>query len=64
MGGSGSGLAGRTHTRGVVALFTDERYPHPISVKKWFAFNGIPGGNRCKYGILKKLLADMLIQRG
>ena len=38
--------------------------PHPISVKKWFVFNGIPGGNRRKYGILKKLLADMPIQKG
>ena len=38
--------------------------PHPISVKKWFVFNGIQSGNRRKYGILKKLLADMPIQKG
>jgi hypothetical protein len=48
----------------VTALHVHFGYPSPpIPANKWFVFIGLQGGCRCKYGVLKKLSADMPFQR-
>ena len=58
------GLALESVGHDVAALHVHFGYPSPpIPANKWFVIIGVRGGCRCKYGVLKKLSADMPFQR-